>query len=66
MVDSGRPTLGVGTPVQVRNRYLADFGPGFEIAGITAGGYVVRRLSDGVELPVPFAPDEVRPDLSRR
>ena len=66
MVDSGTTTLDVGTRVQVRNRYLADFGPGFEIAGVTAGGYVVRRLSDGVELPVPFAADEVRPDLNRR
>ena len=56
----------VGTRVQVRNRFLAEFGPGFEIADVTGAGYVVRRVSDGVELPVPFASDEVRPDVNPR
>lgn len=58
--------MDVGTRVQVRNRFLAEFRPGFEIAEVTqSGGYVLRRLSDGVQLPAPFAPDEVLPDLNR-
>ena len=54
--------LSVGTKVLVRNRFLADFRPGFEVAEVTSTGYVLRRLSDGVELPAPFGADELRPD----
>ena len=56
--------LSVGTKVLVRNRFLADFRPGFEVAEVTANGYVLRRLSDGVELPSSFGADELRPDGS--
>ena len=56
----------VGTRVQVRNRFLAEFRPGFEIAEVTpAGGYMLRRLSDGAQLPSSFAADELQPDLNR-
>jgi hypothetical protein len=58
--------LGVGTRVQVRNRFLAEFRPGFEIAEVTSnGGYMLRRLSDGVQLPSSFVADDVQPDLTR-
>jgi hypothetical protein len=56
--------LGVGTRVLVRNRYLAEFKPGFEVAKVTANGYVIRRLSDGAELPSSFPREEVRADRS--
>ena len=51
--------LSVGTRVEVRNRFEASFCPGFEISGVR-DGYVVRRTSDGVELPATFTDDEVR------
>lgn len=54
--------LGVGTRVQVRNRFLAEFRPGFEVAEITSRGYVLRRVSDGERLPVAFGDDDVLPD----
>jgi hypothetical protein len=58
--------LGVGTRVQVRNRFLAEFRPGFEIAEVTpTGSYMLRRLSDGVQLPSSFPADEVQADLNR-
>lgn len=54
--------LGVGTKVQVRNRFLAEFRPGFEVAEVTTGGYVLRRLSDGERLPASFVDEDVLPD----
>ena len=56
--------LGVGTRVLVRNRFLAEFAPGFEVAGVTPTGYTIRRVSDGAELPSSFPADEVRADRS--
>ena len=56
----------VGTRVQVHNRFLAEFRPGFEIAEVTpTGSYMLRRLSDGVRLPSSFAADDLQPDLNR-
>lgn len=55
-------SLRVGTPVQVRNRFLAEFRPGFEIAEVTSAGYVLRRRSDGATLPTTFEADDLRPD----
>jgi hypothetical protein len=49
----------VGTRVEVRNRFEASFCPGFEISGVD-DGYLVRRVSDGVELPATFHNDEIR------
>jgi hypothetical protein len=56
--------LGVGTPVQVHNRFLAEFRPGFEIAEVTGEGYVLKRVSDGERLPASFGPDEIRVDTA--
>jgi hypothetical protein len=50
-----------GVPVEVRRRYDGGWSLGFEIAEQTApGGYLVRRLSDGVVLPAEFPPEDVR------
>lgn len=50
-----------GAPVEVRNRSFGSWSTGFAVEGVEPEGYVVRRVSDGQRLPVPFAPDDVRP-----
>jgi hypothetical protein len=50
-----------GTAVEVEDRFDLSFHPGFVVAGSSPEGYRLRRMSDGVELPVPFAADRVRP-----
>ncbi|MEY2405082.1 MAG: hypothetical protein QOD38_2633 [Acidimicrobiaceae bacterium] len=54
--------LAQGTPVQVRDRFEFAFRSGFEVSETTGGGYRLRRRSDGVELPVEFSVNDVRPD----
>lgn len=49
-----------GTRVEVRTRFVGSWSGSFEIAQVSDGGYRVRRLSDGTELPSSFPPDEVR------
>jgi hypothetical protein len=51
--------IAVGTRVEVRNRFEAAFCPGFEVSRID-GGYLVKRISDGVELPATFSYEEIR------
>jgi hypothetical protein len=41
------------------------FHSGFEVSGATAAGYRLRRRSDGVELPVEFAANDIRPESER-
>ena len=56
-----RSEFSVGTRVEVRTRYeLGRWAPGFTIAGITADGYHVRRISDGLVLKESLTPDGVR------
>ena len=62
--DLGPVGLPQGTPVQVRNRFEFKFHSGFEVSQVTPAGYRLRRRSDGVELPVEFAPSEIRPEAS--
>ena len=50
----------LGTPIEVRNHFCAIWCSGFEVAGSTEAGYLVRRISDGYVLPLPFAAYEVR------
>lgn len=57
--------INIGTPVLVRNRYLAEFKPGFTVAEVTTHGYVVTRNSDGARLPADFTPDDVQVDPQR-
>jgi len=54
-----------GTPVQVRDRFEFAFRSGFEVSSATAAGYRLRRRSDGVELPIDFAANDVRPEAKR-
>lgn len=64
---AGSPTalLEAGTKVEVRRRFDQQWARGFEVIGTTADGYRLRRLSDGEELPVTFAFDEVRKERKR-
>jgi hypothetical protein len=55
-----RPALAIGTVVEVRNRFCASWGGGFEVAGTTGVGYQLRRQSDRYVLPAEFAASEVR------
>jgi hypothetical protein len=57
-------TLGVGTKVYVRNRFLGDWITGFKVAEVLRNGYRIRRLSDDHVFPDVFAFDDVR--LERR
>jgi hypothetical protein len=52
-----------GTPVAVHNRFTERWTEGFVIAESEdrpEAGYWLRRSSDGVVLPVPFSPSELR------
>ena len=57
--------LPLGTPVQVRDRFEFAFRSGFEVSSATEAGYRLRRRSDGVELPIDFAANDVRPEAKR-
>ena len=64
--QNGNPasTLGVGTKVYVRNRFLGDWITGFKVAEVLGDGYRIRRLLDDHVFPDVFAFDDVR--LERR
>ena len=62
-VDGG--LLLPGTRVEVRCRFTGAWASGFEVAAPDAGGYRLRRLSDGAVLPVQFAEPDVQPDHRR-
>jgi len=65
--DGADPLLEAGTRVEVRRRFDGSWTRGFEIAGTDEEGlYLLRRLSDGTVLPVPFDPEDVRRDRRRR
>jgi len=53
--------LSVGAEVDVRDRFREQWNRGYEIAGTTTTGYLVRRHSDGYVLPVEFAPRDISP-----
>jgi hypothetical protein len=57
--------MAVGTPVEVRNRFVGTWSRGFEVADHEAGRYRIKRLSDGSILPDEFDPQEVRPERRR-
>ncbi len=57
----GGHDVGCGTRVEVRNHFVSSWSDGFEVTRVDGNGYRVRRVSDHVELPAVFAPDEVRP-----
>ena len=51
----------VGTEVEVRRRFDQAWARGFSVFDQTAGGYRLRRASDGAILPVAFPHDDLRP-----
>ena len=57
---AARPTIPVGTPVEVRNRFCSSWSRGFDVAETADDGYRLRRQSDGYVLPTRFVPTEVR------
>jgi len=57
---TSRPPLGIGTDVEVRNRFCASWSRGFEVAETTNEGYRLRRQSDRYVLPTEFTANEVR------
>jgi hypothetical protein len=50
----------IGTDIEVRDRFCANWQRGFEVADAYQHGYRVRRRSDGYVLPVPFGTEEIR------
>ena len=54
-----------GTRVEVRGKFERTWSSGFLVEERTAGGYHVRRRSDGAVLPHEFSPDDVRPERNR-
>jgi hypothetical protein len=54
-------SLSPGRHVEVRNRFTGAWSRGFDIADVVAGGYRIRRLSDGSVLPARFLSEDVRP-----
>jgi hypothetical protein len=60
------PTLAAGAVIDVRNRFDGRWAHGFEVVAADDGGYRVRRLSDGRELPSLFDADDVRPRERKR
>jgi len=59
-------SLEPGMRVEVRRRFDQHWARGFEIVAVTEGGYRLRRLSDGQELPTEFPPDDVRREHKRQ
>jgi len=57
---SVRPALEPGTRVEVRSAFDRSWSTGFEVHEVAAGGYRVRRRSDGHVLPVAIPADDVR------
>lgn len=51
--------IGVGTPVEARDRFCGSWSRGFEIEAATEHGYLLRRLSDRYVLPIEFGTDAV-------
>ena len=58
--QSSRTDFTVGTAVEVRGRFRAEWSRGFQVAETTHDGYWVRRLSDGYVIPVEFLDRDVR------
>ena len=59
-------SLEPGMRVEVRRRFDAHWARGFEVVAVTEGGYRLKRMSDGEELPIEFAFDDVRRERKRQ
>ena len=62
LVEDSQDTVGypVGTEVEVRRRFDQAWARGFSVFDQTAGGYRLRRQSDGAILPVAFPAADLR------
>ena len=58
-------SLEAGMRVEVRRRFDQHWARGFEVVAVTDKGYRVKRLSDGMELPAEFGPEDVRRERHR-
>jgi len=67
-VATGMPDtqLPIGTPVDVRNRFVGSWSHGFEVAEQVQGGYRVRRLSDDSVLPDVFPSEDIRSERRKQ
>jgi len=59
-LDLAHP-LSAGSTVEVRVRFDRSWATGFTVADVGEPGIILRRVSDGSLIPVPFQPSEVRP-----
>lgn len=53
--------MDVGDPVEVHTTFNDSWSRGFEVAEVGDAGYRLRRLSDGLLLPGPTSPEDIRP-----
>ena len=58
--------LAIGTKVDVRSRFVGAWTRGFVIEEAVAGGYRIRRNSDGSVLPDVFSAEEIRPEKRKQ
>ena len=67
MTEEDRPPeqLAPGTAVEIRRRLDGGWARGFEVIAATADGYRIKRLSDGIELPVTIDGDDLRAQRRR-
>lgn len=59
--ETGPSGITVGTRVEVRDRFGAQWNRGFEVVDTTEDGYIVARVSDRYVLPAEFAARDVSP-----
>jgi hypothetical protein len=59
-------SLEAGMRVEVRSRFDQRWARGFEVVAVTEGGYRLKRLSDGMELPTEFSAEDVRRERKRQ
>jgi hypothetical protein len=59
-------SLEAGMRVEVRSRFDQRWARGFEVVSVTDSGYRLKRLSDGMELPTEFSPEDVRRERKRQ
>ena len=62
----GAEAVEAGTRVEVRSRFDQRWARGFEIVEVTPSGYRIRRMSDGMILPVEFGEQDVRGEKRRQ
>lgn len=62
--NDGAAGLEPGSRVEVRSTFTGEWGRGFTVEAVDADGVRIRRV-DGVILPTPFDPQDVRAERKR-